>query len=213
MGEINYAANSDKSKEVRQPKTKVVSSGVKPIPETKMGKLASIFIAEDVSNVRDYVWTSVIVPMCKRGLVELVNTGSSLISNAFSMLVYGTPSARSYGDNYIGSRTNYDKCFGPASTKQNNNQPTTIASKSSPEKDFIFEDRKDAENVLHNMISDVQQYGGVTLADLYDYIGRTPKGNWQMHSVGWTDLSGAYIDPVNGGWKLCMPRLQRLNGG
>ena len=214
MGDLNFKSNSDASKE-RTPKPKIVSCEVKSQTDTKMGKLKSIFIAEDVANVRDWVWNNAIVPNVKTGLCDLAGLIGDILTNSFCMMVTGTPSRNVGARNRVNPRNvNYSGFFVDPQTsrvepRSQAQQEQSISARI--ETNFIFPTKADAELVLQSLMGDLQEYLSVSVADLYDAIGRSlPADNWQAQNVGWTDLSSAYIHHAGGGWILELPRVKRL---
>lgn len=72
-------------------------------------------------------------------------------------------------------------------------------------KDIVFATLDDTSKVLNAMVSLIDEYGFVSVADLYDLVGIT--GNYTDNKIGWhnLDLNSAYPEMYNGGWKLILP--------
>ena len=60
-------------------------------------------------------------------------------------------------------------------------------------KDFVFNSSQEAYDVLSNMKEILAIYGKVTIADMYDIIGRCVSPLYQYARMGWTDLSSAML--------------------
>lgn len=57
--------------------------------------------------------------------------------------------------------------------------------------DLMFESLKEAKNVLHLMHENINEYGFVTIADMYDLADA--QAPYTAHRFGWDDLSGFKI--------------------
>ena len=73
----------------------------------------------------------------------------------------------------------------------------------------IFEYRTDAEDVLSRMTDLIKYYGRVSVADLYDLVGIT-SANDDCYR-GWYDMRSAYVQAVNGGYIIRLPKPVALN--
>lgn len=71
-------------------------------------------------------------------------------------------------------------------------------------KRIILETRDDAEEVLSTLSDIVDQYGVVSLADLYEIVGI--KGEYTDQKYGWTDVSKVQAVPVSDGYLLKLPK-------
>lgn len=73
----------------------------------------------------------------------------------------------------------------------------------------IFETRRDAEEILNYMEDLIDEYGFVTVADLYDLVGVS--GNYTDNKYGWTDISNAEIVRVRDGYMIKLPKIRKLD--
>ena len=71
--------------------------------------------------------------------------------------------------------------------------------------DIIFDNRGDAEAVLSSMEDVIDQYGVVSIADLFD-LAEVSNSNYAMNNYGWTDLRTANVVRVRDGYILKLPR-------
>lgn len=73
---MDYKSNSNKSKqEQKQPEKKVekiISGSAKAKKKSEVKKLTDVFISEDISNVKSYIWNDIIVPIVKKAISETV---------------------------------------------------------------------------------------------------------------------------------------------
>lgn len=74
--------------------------------------------------------------------------------------------------------------------------------------EVIFSKRSEAEEVLTHMLSLMEEYEIVTVADFNDLIGQT--STFQDNKLGWTDLKNATIKRVYTGYLFDLPDPQSI---
>lgn len=197
-----YGPNSYKSKEEQKTAPpekkvgKVISGSAKSKKKGEMQKFADVFISEDVSNVKSYIFMEVIVPAIKKAI-------SDVVTNGIDMILYGesgktrrnsTTTKVSYGKYYNGDR------------EPRRNPPRTGFDYD----DIIFENRGDAESVLDAMNEIISQYGVVSVGDLYD-LADVSTDNFTVNKYGWTDIRGCKAKRVRDGYILELPKATPIN--
>lgn len=193
--ELNdYGSNSHKSKEGNKPAPKkdiqkVTSGVVKTAKKGGLAKLISVFVNEDIDDVKEYIFMEVIVPGIK-------DTLSQMITNGVDMILYGE--VRRSRDSK--SRTNYGRYYSRDDRGSKSN-----SRKISNYDDLVFDSRRDADDVLKNMNDLLDNYDVVTVADLYDLVGKTGNG-FTDHKYGWTDIRNAQVIRVRDGYGLRLPK-------
>lgn len=196
----NYKPNSNKSKEEAQEREKrvekpVVSGGVKIKKKSEASKLADVFIAEDASNVKNYIFMDVLVPTIKKMLYEAV-TGT------IDMLLFGGTGSRS-DRRTNGSYVSYNR-FSDRDRRETNRYDNARARGGFRYDDIIFDHRSEAEEVLSQMDDILGSYPYVTVADLFDLVGQTCDFTCQRY--GWTNLRNAEVVRVRDGYMLKLPK-------
>lgn len=193
-----YRSNSHRSKEMPVEKSapernipkKVVSGKVKT-RENRTRRFAEIFLPEDVSDMKLYVITDVIVPGVKKMLDE-----------AFHSFLYGDRGSRSRPSS---SRPSYGSYYdyqnGGAGRNRNARDDNYIRNY----QDIVLESRRDAEEVLDQMYDVICSYKVVSVLDLYDMLDLPSRPTDNRY--GWTDISSARVVPARGGgYLLKLPR-------
>lgn len=194
----NYRPNSHKAKaetitaekkanEVK----KVVKAPVKVKKKNELRKLSDIFIAEDASNVKSYVFMDVIVPAIKNALYDVVVDGIGMIlgkSPRGSKQGGGLTERTSYGSFYNRGR-DYEA---PRARTDFNIEGIT------------FTTRGDAELVLDELFRELDKYGVVRVGDFYDLAGLSAP--YTANDYGWTRLSSADVIRGRDGYYIKMPR-------
>ena len=203
MSEPVYPPNSHKHREeqkntaVTEEKRvqKVVKSPVKT-KKNEARKFADIFISEDISNVRNYIFMDVLVPAIKKAIYDIV-------TNGIDMFLYGG-SGRGKATT-SGSKVSYTsyyhdkKSSAPVHTFDSNKNRNGFEYE-----DIVFNNRGEAETVKQEMQGAIGRYGFVTVADLYDMVDLPAPFTSQKY--GWMDVSNAEAMRVRDGYVLKLPK-------
>lgn len=176
---------------------KVVSGGTKTRKKSEVKKIANIFVPEDVENVKSYILIDVIVPGIKNA-----------IADAVSIMLFGE-AGRLGGRNNKGSRASYQRYYDDRrDDRRDYGRPRAVSGFDYD--DIVFDTRGDADLVLDQMESAINQYSLVSVADLYDLAGITCR-SYTANKYGWTDLRGAKVVRVQDGYILELPRTVQIN--
>ena len=196
---IRCKPNSYKSKEEQKASSekkieKVVQGEVKTKKKSEIQKLGSIFISEDVNNVKDYILMDVLVPSIKNAIYELV-TGSldMIFFNGQGRLTKKSQSSTVSYSRYYDQKRDTDRGYSGTRTATGYDY-----------NDIILETRGEAEDVLDRMSELIDTYGQVTVADLYDLVGIT--GNYTDNKYGWVNIRNAEPIRVRNGYLLKLPK-------
>ena len=164
-------------------------------------KLGDILLNGDVQDVKSYLIHDVLIPSVKETIFELASKG-------LDMLLFGGSGASrsSYKTNqtYI-SYNNYSNQNkrGVQERSRRYDEPKF------DDEELIFRDRGPAEMVLEKLMGLFEEYHIVTKADLNDIMNRT--GNFTDNNWGITDMNGAAVERVRGGYLLRLPRWKHLD--
>ena len=197
-----YRAEHQSTAPVERKKVeKVVSGPVKTKKRSEIRKLAEIFIVEDVKNVKNYVIDEIVIPTIR-------DTIWSIFTNSLDMFIYGGTgksgrknsgpshyvSYRNYADRKVDDRHSYDS---PRSRVGYGYE------------DIILESWAEADEVLTRMSELIDEYGEVSVADLYDLVGKSC--SYTDNKYGWTNLRNAEPMRVRDGYMLKLPKALTLN--
>lgn len=201
----NYAPNSHKSKTEQKVGTerkkmeKVISGTAKLKKKSELSKFTDVFISEDASNVKSYIFTDVLIPAVKKLISDIVRDG-------IDMVLYGGNGRRERKDGYRADYISYnsysDKKGGRASSAS---RPRTTYRYD----DIVLDNRGDAEDVLDRLCEAVDRYGTVAIADLYELVGVT--GSYTDNKYGWTNLQSASVERVRDGYLIKLPKAIPLD--
>lgn len=185
-----YPVNSHKYKEEKkealtEKRVKKVVTGNTAVRKNNVRKLTDIFISEDVGNVKSYVFMDVLVPAIKKAIFDIVTDG-------VDMILYGEAghSNRKKSSSNVSYRSYYN----------NDSRDRRSESRSSGRFDYddiSFDRRSDAEAVLDEMNEVIDQYGMVTVADMYEMADRSAP--YTSNKYGWTSVRSAEVVRARGG--------------
>lgn len=196
----NYKSNSYKSKKENEEKErkrpeKVVSGKVIK-KKNNVRKMTDNFIADDVDNVKSYLFSDVIVPAIKKVITDV-------ITNGLEMILYGDTSR---GGNRGNSKVRYTTYSSSHSSRPVRTSYSTRTRYSSD--DVIVSSRSEAEEVLRHLDDIIDMYGIARVADLYDLVGE--RHEYTDNDYGWTNISNAEAVRVRTedgyGYAIKMPR-------
>lgn len=206
-----YKSNSHRSKEQAENKNEVVekkkvekvtNGTVKTKKKSEIHKWTDIFLAEDVTNVKNYIIDEVLLPAAKKAV-------SDIVTNGIDMLLYGETRSRSKEK---GSRVSYSKYYDDRDRYDRRDRDRDRGRRVRNGYDYddiILETRGEAEDVLDRMDDLIDTYGIVSVADLYDLVGI--QGNYTDNKYGWTNLRNADIQRLRDGYLLKLPKALPLD--
>lgn len=195
MGE--YSSNSFKSKEEEQNK-EVEKVAQKLVSSKKKGrnKFLSLFIAEDIGDIREYLFTDVIVPSIQKAIIDVVTEGITRLfkgSKASSSPLASKYSYRSYYDDKPKAKT-------LSEVKRD---------KGYDYETLVYETKGEAQIVLDAMTDILDRYQFVRVGDLFDLSDQTPAPT--AYKYGWSDLRNASIERVMEGYIIKLPKAQPID--
>lgn len=199
----DYPSNAYKSKSNKPSENKkiekVVTGGVKTKKKSEAKKLADVFISEDISNVKSYVIMDVLIPAIKKAIADIV-------TNGIDMILYGESGRTKRSTS---SKISYNRFYNSSSDFPRENAYQRGRNGFDYD-EIIFDNRGDAEAVLMAMEEVIDQYGVVSVGDLYD-LAEVTTSNYAVNNYGWTDLHNAGVMRVReGGYMLKLPRALPL---
>jgi hypothetical protein len=193
----NYPSNSHKAREeVAEKKVEKVVSG-KTSTKKKSGirKLSDTFLSEDVSNVKSYIFSEVLLPAAKKLVSDIVTNGTN-------MLLYGEIKNKKGNSSKVSYSRYYDD--------RSRDYRSPVVHNNFDYDEIIFETRGDAEAVLDAMYDILNQYKVVSVAELYDLASITTH-NYTCNNYGWIDLRGSSVVRVRDGYILKLPRALAID--
>lgn len=195
----NYKGNSHKAKEQEEKKVEKVAKGaVKTKKRSEVKKFTDVFMAEDVTSVKDYILMDVLLPAAKKAISDMVTSG-------IDMILYGETRGRKERDR--GSRVSYTQYYDDRD-RRNSRRPARVRTGYNFD-DIFLESRYEAEEVLDRMEDLINTYGLVSVADLNDLVGI--QGSYTDNKYGWTNLRNASVQRTRDGYYLNLPKVIALD--
>lgn len=198
-----YKSNSHKSKEVAKQHAieKVVSGKVRVKKQRKgnLEKAAEIFTGQDLNSVKEHLIKDVLFPNIQKLLYDTITNGADTI-------IYGGKGKNKRSD---GTRVPYWRSYDSGSGS--NNEKSTYSGRGIYNfENLLFEKKQDAEAVLDSMQEIIDQFGVVSVADLYDLADVTID-NTTASNYGWKSIASAKSVATPDGWILSLSKPIYLN--
>ena len=169
-------------------------------------KLKGIFFGGEFRTAARGVVSDVLLPAARNVIVEATTKGIERVVFGDSPVNRGRrPEMRSR----IQYHTPFNRPFQTQSSMLPGQPPhfaNRVATKES--NSILIASRNDADNVLTTLVECVAQYGVVSLADLYELLGKPVAA--VDHNWGWTYLNTAEIRQVRDGWMLELPPMEEI---
>ena len=201
MSDPVYTPNSHKYKEqqnaspTEEKKVTKVVNGLVKTKRNDVRKLADIFISEDISNVKSYIFMDVLVPAIKKAIYDIV-------TNGIDMFLYG--GSGKGRNNQPGAKVSYRNYYEQKNNGGYRASDNARQSNAFDYDDIVFNNRGEAEAALQQMKDIIARYGIVTVNDLYEM---TPlSAPYTSQKYGWMDVSNVGIVRVRDGYILKLPR-------
>ena len=195
----NYPSNSHKAREeVAEKKVEKVVSG-KTSTKKKSGirKLSDTFLSEDVSNVKSYIFSEVLLPAAKKLVSDIVTNGTN-------MLLYGEIKNKKGNSSKVSYSRYYDD--------RSRDYRSPVVRNNFDYDEIIFETRGDAEAVLDAMYDILNQYKVVSVAELYDLAFFKQKTAYGICLSDWSsDVCSSDLIAKAHGYILKLPRALAID--
>lgn len=207
----NYPGNSHKSRvtvektvvsaevpDKEETRRKPVVKGVAKKKELTLGqKIKATFTGDDAKGLTEYLLIDVAIPALKSLIVEATEQG-------IQRLMFGDVRPRSSGSR--SSYTNYSRMSSPSSSRRHD-EPRTMSRSGRATHNFdeiVLENLQDAQEVIDNLQNIFDEFGMVTVRDLYDLVNYTAE--WTDEKWGWDNLSNLRYRRIAQGFLIDLPK-------
>lgn len=203
MDHPEFPPNSEASKKgVQNGKniTSVVSGGAVRRKRSLRKQFKETFVAGDARTAIQYVLFDVLLPAAKDMVVDAGSQG-------IEKLIFGDARARRGSTRPPSGPTGHISYNRYASEGSRFSGPQRAISRQARARhnfdEIILDQRSEAEEVINQLFDLVSHYGSASVADLYELVGLASvhtDNKW-----GWTDLTGAGVSRIRGGYLLDLP--------
>lgn len=203
----SHRAREEEARNTKPEVKKVVEGKVVVRRKSIWRRMTENLFVNRFDVVVDHVIGEVIVPALK---LTVVDAGTSLLDRMIlgeGGRVMGARASSLLGQSIgtYGQQTNYNKIGNQIPGAQQHVPNITSQGRTSHNiSEVVLPTRLDAEAVIDNMFRRCSDYNSVTVADFYELCGITP--NWTDDKFGWTDIRGAGVLRVGGGFIVNLPR-------
>ena len=201
MDNPEFPPNSEKSKKgVSNGKniSPVVQGGAVRRKKSLRKQFKETFVAGDARTAIHYVIFDVLLPAAKDMVVEAGSQG-------IEKLIFGESRRRGSTRPQAGP-TGYVS-YNRMSTGSRLSGPQRAMSRQSRARhnfdEIVLDNRSEAEEVIDRLFDLVSRYESASVADLFELVG-LPSAHTD-NRWGWTDLSGAGVSRIRGGYLLDLP--------
>lgn len=189
--------------EEREKIDKIITGKVVVKKPNVLKRAARSMVADDVTNVGDFVVAEVFVPALRNLIYDIVSKGSHRI-------LFGTSQIARRGVTTSGPVTSLKTAYHEARSQ---GEPVRSISPEAAARhsfeDISLEFHSEAIDVLEKLVARIDRYRAVTVADFYQFLGMPtgfPDRKW-----GWTNLDEANVRQTRDGYVFDLPRPIKLD--
>lgn len=180
-------------KEEKRPRLeKMVDASEYKKKENYLTRALSVFLPEDVYDLKDYIINGIVVPMIKDGLEDI---GHTLIRGSGRRKTSSRRGRRYYDDD-DDYHPPYRKYYDDRRRERYDDDDRYYRSECTDFKNVKFGNRGDAERVLARLEDIIYKNRYVSFLDFYDLTGQPTRST--DSNYGWTNLDRARVDRLRG---------------
>ena len=204
-----YQSNSHRSREqaaevAKKEKMEKVVSGKVKTKKNEGRRLMNMFISEDAGNVKEYVLMDIIVPAISNTILDIIKNSAEMIFGGHSSSRGRSNSPKVSYRRYYDERNN-DRRYDRGRDRDRDRDGSGRFNYD----DLVYDSRGDAEVVRTLMLEALDEYGMVTVADMYDMSGMTAP--WTASNYGWMGLRDIKVIRVRDGYILNLPKAMPID--
>lgn len=208
----DYPSNSRTSKKA-EPESKnitpVIASGAVRRRRSLRKKFTETFVAGDAKTAVGYAIFEIALPAAQDLFIETIQQGIEMLFKGDSRRRRGSTRPQSGPTGYV----NYGRYSHTMGESRFSRGPERTMSRQARSRhnfdEIILDQRTEAEEVIDRLFDLVSRYDSATVADLYELVGLSSTHTDQKW--GWTDLYGAGVSRVRGGYLLDLPEPEPLD--
>ena len=162
-------------------------------------KVAKSMIKVDGHQIKDFVFGEVLIPTLKDAVYKIVTNGLSMV--LFDR-VDGPKGSRS---DLSGTRISYSGYYRGDSPRESRSDRYSRRESFVPDGQIVYTTRQEAEDIIDGMADIIDQYGQVSIADMYD-LSDVSAPPHTYNRYGWRTVRDFYTRHTADGWVIVTPR-------
>jgi len=207
MDQSEFPPNSETSKKGPEKNITPVTTGATRRRKSLRKQFSETFVAGDARTAFRYVIFDVLLPAAKDTIVEAGSQG-------IEKLIFGDSRRRGATPPYSGptghiSYNRYSSSMGGSRLAGPQRAISRQARARHNFDEIVLDQRAEAEEVIDRLFELVSRYESASVADLYELVGLS--STHTDHKWGWTDLMGAGVSRIRGGYLLDLPEPEPLD--
>lgn len=208
MDTPEFPPNSEASKKGPPDKDihRVTSGDVTRKKKSFRKQFSETFVEGTVQGSIRYAIFDVVLPMARDLVWEAVSEGFRNLIFGDSRRGRGSRTPQSGPTGYV----SYDRFSSGHRMSSSQRTMSRLARSQHDFDDIVLDSRVEAEEVIDKLFEVVSRYGAASVADLYELVGLSTAHTDQKW--GWTDVRGAGVSRIRGGYLLDLPDPEPLSG-
>lgn len=212
MSELPSNSHKNKDKSPRK-HDKSIKGEVEIRKKPLTRKLSETIFNPDIKSAKNHLIQEYVIPgfldFLSNGLHELVDTFINSDGRSHSYGWRGSGNAK--------SNTSYEKYFYKQTGASSDSKPSYEPARSPYDAyEYIFAERGEADRVLEDLRSCIEEFGVVSLNEYYELVGLTSElGSGTDSNFGWRNLDRVTISTIRNrgkrGYVINLPRLEQIN--
>lgn len=197
------------SEPVRKPATVAKTESSKAINPVAKGRLkkdstakkvAKSMIKVDGHQIKDFVFGEVLIPTIKDAVYKIVTNGLSMV------LFDRVDGSRGSRSGLSGTRISYSGYYrGDNPPRESRSDRYSRRESFVPDGQIVYTTRQEAEDIIDGMADIIDQYGQVSIADMYD-LSDVSAPPHTYNRYGWRTVRDFYTRHTADGWVIVTPR-------
>lgn len=189
-------SNSSKEANAREKLKPIINKDDVVVGKKSLGtKLKEAFISEEAKDVKSYIFMDVVIPTIKNTILDIIEMAffGNVKNRRRSRDSYSSYDRVSYSSYYKSDRDRRRDIYDERPSRPFRDEKLDY-------KNIVLRNRRDAEEVVSEMIKRIEEYNQASIADLFDLIDVSSSyvdNNW-----GWTDPRDIGIRRVSSGYLI-----------
>lgn len=163
-------------------------------------KAVKSMIKTDGHQIKEFVFGEVLIPTLKDAVYKIITNGLSMV------LFDRVDGPRGGRSGLSGTRISYSGYYrGDSAPRESRSDRYSRRESFVPDGQIVYDTRQQAEDIIDGMADIIDQYGQVSIADMYDLSDMSAPPH-TYNRYGWRTTRDFYTRHVPDGWVIVTPR-------